>query len=164
MINRKVLDLLKDEQMPKNKSEFDRLLKSVRKSGANIPKFSFDSMILTQEQAIEALSAIKIDPHSSFYFLYSKIQNFPVRRYDELHNLDQIVELKNDGYWDDEYPGFSNSFLELSSIEGEGSFFYEIKTDHVYDVEFSLMDDFVSGKIKPTWKSFNEFIEWYYEV
>jgi hypothetical protein len=52
--------------------------------------------------------------------------------------------------------------LQISSIEGEGSYFYDKKTDAVYDVDWGDMDDFMAGRLKPIFTSFYDFLEWYY--
>jgi hypothetical protein len=81
---------------------------------------------------------------------------------DELFDLERIIEESQNSFWKDKYPNLTDRYLQLSSIEGEGSYFYDKKTDVVYDVDWNQMDDFVSGKLKPKWKSFYDFLEWYY--
>jgi hypothetical protein len=50
----------------------------------------------------------------------------------------------------------------FSSILCSGSYFYDKKTDAVYDVDWGEMDDFMAGKLKPIFTSFYAFLEWYY--
>ena len=60
------------------------------------------------------------------------------------------------------YPQIGKRYLQLSSIEGEYSYFYDKETDALYGVDWGEMDDFMAGKLKPLFTSFYDFLEWYY--
>ncbi|WP_263834051.1 hypothetical protein [Sulfurospirillum oryzae] len=77
-------------------------------------------------------------------------------------NLKEIVEEYRHPFWGDKYPGIEQKYLRISSIEGEGSYFYDKETDAVYEVEWKDMDDFMAGKLQPLFTSFYDFLEWYY--
>ncbi len=81
---------------------------------------------------------------------------------DCLYTLEEILEDYKNPFWEEQYPNIQDRYLRISSIEGEGSYFYDKETDAVYDVDWNQMDDLVSGKLKPQWKSFYDFLEWYY--
>jgi hypothetical protein len=99
---------------------------------------------------------------SSIVDFYTIVAFPPLGKGDELFTLDQIIENYENSFWADEYPNITDRYLQLSSIEGEGSYFYDKETDAVYSVDWSEMDDFMAGKLQPTWKSFYDFLEWYY--
>ncbi len=80
----------------------------------------------------------------------------------QLFDLEQIVEDYQNPFWIEQYPNLTERYLQISSIEGEGSYFYDKDTDAVYDVDWGEMDDFVAGNLEPKWKSFYDFLEWYY--
>lgn len=54
-------------------------------------------------------------------------------------------------------------YLPLDSFEGEGGFFYNRKTEEVLELELGQeLNNFLSGKLKPQWRNFNEFLEWFF--
>lgn len=114
--------------------------------------------ILTVDEALQVLNELKIKNNTAFYeFYYRFISSFT-----ELMNLKEIVEEYRHPFWGDKYPGIGQKYLRISSIEGEGSYFYDKETDAVYDVEWKDMDDFMAGKLQPIFTSFYDFLEWYY--
>ena len=87
----------------------------------------------------------------------------PKENADCLYTLEEIINDYKNPFWKDQYPNLSDRYLRISSIEGEGSYFYDKETDAVYDVDWNQMDDFVAGKLKPKFNSFYDFLEWYYD-
>ena len=87
---------------------------------------------------------------------------FPLGRGEELHSIDQIIDEKGSEFHEDENPGIYDRFLQISSIEGEGSYFYEIATDIVYDTDWGKEESMMMGKLEKKWDSFLDFINWYY--
>lgn len=162
MLSTKILEILDSEKRPNTQEDFDRELNLAKSKGYKLPSIDLSVMVVTQEQAIFALDKLNIDSRTDFYRAMKEFRGFPLGKGSELHTLDQIIESVKIAYWDSEYSGFSNRFLELSSIEGEGSYFYEIDTGSIYDVNWNEMDNFVSGKIKPLWLNFGSFLDWYY--
>ena len=79
-------------------------------------------------------------------------RGFPIGKGSELYALNEIISCLEDGFWDDEYPHFSEKYLQISSIEGEGSYFFDKKSGEVYDVGWGDMDEFFEGKLQATWK------------
>lgn len=59
--------------------------------------------------------------------------------------------------------GVPEGYVCLTSGEGEGFVLYSTKDRAVYDVSVDQFDKLEQGKIKPTWSSFFELIEWYLE-
>jgi hypothetical protein len=58
-----------------------------------------------------------------------------------------------------------SEYIPLDSFEGEGGFFYNRKTGEVLEIELGeKLKEFLSGKLQPQWKNFNDFLEWYFEL
>lgn len=56
-------------------------------------------------------------------------------------------------------------YIPLDSFEGEYGFFCNKKTDEVIGLGLGQqMEDFYAGKLDSQWKSFNSFLEWYFEL
>ncbi len=162
MLSKNILAKLDSEKRPETQQDLERELNVAKSKGYKIPLIDFSTMVITQEQANVALAKLKIDSSSDFYLAMKWFRGFPLGKGGELHTLDQILESVKRAYWDDEYPGFSNKFLELSSIEGESSYFYERESGNVYDVNWKDMGSLLAGKIKPQWRDFGTFLDWYY--
>ena len=81
---------------------------------------------------------------------------------DCLSTLEQIIQNYQQPFWGRKYPGIEKRYLQLSSIEGEYSYFYDKETDALYGVDWKDMNDFMTGKLKPLFSTFYDFLEWYY--
>ena len=112
-----------------------------------------------------------IVPKSSFIDFYSVVAFPPIGKTNELLSLEQILEYYNDPsfWWDDidddikkQYPDAPKRYLQISTQEGEGGLYYDTKTDAVYDVNWGEEEDMITGKLKPMFNSFYDFLEWYY--
>ena len=79
-----------------------------------------------------------------------------------MYDLEEILQNYNQPFWGQKYPGIEQRYLQLSSIEGEYSYFYDKETDALYGVDWKDMDDFIAGKHTPLFTSFYDFLEWYY--
>ncbi len=53
------------------------------------------------------------------------------------------------------------NFVCLTSAEGEGAYLYDVLTEAVWDLCLADRDSFVSGRARPTWDSFYDFLTWY---
>lgn len=115
-------------------------------------------IIITEEEALNILEILGIDKNTAFYQFYIKFKS----TCDEILELDEILEDYKNPFWADKYPVIQEKYLRISSIEGEGSYFYDKQTDELYDVDWKDMDDFMAGKLKPLFTSFYDFLEWYY--
>ena len=63
------------------------------------------------------------------------------------------------------YLALPKEYIPLDSFETEGGFFYNRKTGEVLELELGQkMIDFQNGKLQPQWKSFNSFLEWFFEL
>jgi hypothetical protein len=52
-------------------------------------------------------------------------------------------------------------YFPLTSLEGEGGFFYDKETKKVVDVELAHIDEFMSGDVKIVGETFFDFIRWF---
>ena len=123
-------------------------------------------LIITIYEAKKALDTMNIDKHTAFYEFYSTyicIDSSEQEDADLMYDLNEILEdYKNPFCLWDKYPSIGKRYLQLSSIEGEWSYFYDKETDALYGVDWGEMDDFMAGKLDPLFTSFYDFLEWYY--
>ena len=143
--------------------DFFDYLSNLKSQGMKLPDVTYENMVTSQNKAIEVLDDLHIPNNTLLYEIMTYVSFFPIGRGEELYTLDQILNQKKSQFWDEEFPNFSERFLQLNSIEGEGSYFYEIATDHVYDVDWNDMELLVSGELEPNWSSYEKFLEWYYQ-
>jgi len=141
---------------------------------AGIDKEEINSMLfLTKEETMKALDYMNIDKSSAFYEYYLDGFDIPINYHgDELLSLQQIIDRYNNPYfwWDDidenikeKFPDAYKRYIQFSSEEGSGSYFYDNKTDKVYDVHWGKEEAMITGKLKPMFNSFYDFLEWYYD-
>jgi len=55
-----------------------------------------------------------------------------------------------------------SGFVCLTSPEGEGFLLYDMRTEAVYDVGVSQLDDLERGKLAPRWSSFIDYLREYF--
>lgn len=138
-------------------------LARAKSKGYRVPELDYSKAIITSEQARSALTQLEIQD-SLFNEVMATYRCFPKGFGAELNTLDQIVECAHNRYWEDDYQNFYTRFLELSSIEGEGSYFLGKNTGAVFDVGWSDMDQLFQGELKPKWSHYEKFLGWYYRI
>ncbi len=100
--------------------------------------------------------------NSAFVEFYSFVIS-PIGKGGQLFDLEEILEsYQNPHPLYAKYPQIGKRYLQISSAEGEHSYFYDKETDAVYSVDWSQLDDLNAGKLKPMFNSFYDFLEWYY--
>ena len=121
-------------------------------------------LIVTMNESIIVLNKMGINKTTAFYEFYSTFFSVDSseQEADLMYDLNEIYENYKQPFWADKYPNIQERYLQISSIEGEGSYFYDKQTDYLYDVAWKDMDDFINGKLKPLFISFYDFLEWYY--
>ena len=155
--NIKIIKTMKN----RNSDEFNQEKKECLRNGYT--EKDIDKMIITQDDRIGVLKDMKINDNTTFYeFFKNYAEESSRHNVDLLYGLCEIYEDYKQPFHADNYPNITDRYLRISSIEGEGSYFYDKKTDAVYDVDWGDMDDFMSGKLKPIFTSFYAFLEWYY--
>jgi len=162
MLSEKIRRLLKMNRRPESRQAFEVEINVALAKGYKVPPVNFDDGIFTQEQAIAACQKLGLKKDGLFFEIYTNYRSLPVGEGEELYTLDQIIEDADDGFHSDEYPEIGKRYLQFTSIEGEGSYFYDKETDAVYDVNWGEEADMISGKKQPWFNSFYEFLEWYY--
>lgn len=56
-------------------------------------------------------------------------------------------------------------FIPLDSFEAGGGFFYDRTSGSVIELELGeKLENFLTGNLAPQWQSFNDFLEWYFEL
>jgi len=93
---------------------------------------------------------------SAFVDFYTAMAIPVVGKGEELLTLERIIELNE--VQNDE----AKRYLQISSIEGEGSYFFDKESDAVFDVSWGDEEDLKCGKLTPLYDSFYDFLEWYY--
>jgi len=144
---------------PQKKSEYfsEDELKKFNQQG--ISNDYLDSISITIQEAERLLKKIGVKPQSAFYEFYKRFKNSA----SELYNLEEILEnYKNPHPLYAQYPQIGKRYLQISSPEGEHSYFYDKETDAVYSVDWSQLEELNAGKLKPMFNSFYDFLEWYY--
>ncbi len=159
MLPQKVRSLFeKFGERPKKPQEFDEARNLIIEQGLDIDFYN-QQRFLTQSDVAKALEFLKVNKDSAFYDFFLRDFDSPKGKGEELEAITAII---TDDYWEDEYPGISKRYLRISSIEGEGSYFYDKETDAVYDVNWGEEADMIRGKKEPWFDSFYDFLEWYY--
>ena len=132
-------------------------------------EFDFEKkeLVLTRkarEWFSEVLGIKNID--SSFVDLYSFYVGGcgPCELAPSLYTLEEVLESYKLPLWAKDYPGFEKRYLQLSSIEGDHSLFFDKNTDYVFGVESGEIGRLVAGEIAPKFKSFDGFLLWYFSI
>ena len=129
--------------------------------------FSKNELVLTSEARkwfVESLGIKNVD--SSFVDLYSFYVGGrgPCELAAPLYTLDEVVENYKSPFWGGDCTGIEKRYLQISSIEGEHSLFFDKDTDQVFSVDWSEMKKFNSGELTPKFKNFDDFLLWYFCV
>lgn len=116
--------------------------------------------------ALEGL-AISQDTAFAEFNLHTTDVTFSGRKY-EVYNVCWFI--LNSNYYLDlkaswEKLKIPGEYIPLDSFEAGGGFFYNRKTGAVVELELGEnLKSFLSGKLEPQWQSFNDFLEWYFEL
>jgi hypothetical protein len=160
------------ETLPSNTREFIKLLPKDRSDpelAKTIEKFSgmygegyVNSIIWSQEEAREVLNEIGINDNSTFFNFYLHSFEQPdAFRSEDLYGLSEIFDDFKEPFWP-EFQTDSRQILRISSIEGEFSLFYDVKSDEVYGVDWGEMKEFFQGNIGAKFNTFYDYLAWYY--
>jgi len=129
-----------------------------------------------KKYAVIELNKIGIDGGIFYdFFVNSYTYDIPEnKRGQELFTLDQILENYQSQNWvallpekkrnefQEKYPNARERYLQITSIEGGGSYFYDKETDYVYDVNWGEEEAMIKGEKTPWFTSFYDFLKWYY--
>lgn len=124
--------------------------------------FTFEELenrVLTIEDSEKMLKKLGVKENSVFYSFVSKMGYVPQGNFSwEINSLEDIYENKINSFLSKEYPNLTDRFLQLTSAEGEGSIFYDIEKDNVFDVSFRDIDNLLNGILKSDWESFEDYL------
>ena len=159
MLPEKVLKIIEEQEREETGNEVseEEAKALMRKQGCN--EAYIEKVFTPPEKKLEYLGVAK---GCTFYEFYTSIGYVPMGQGEELHSLDEIVNEKESQFHEDENPGIYDRFLQISSIEGEGSYFYEIASGIVYDTDWGEEESMMKGTLEKKWPSFYGFLEWYY--
>ena len=150
------------EKLPENRND-KSILANIKKFGDMYGEKYVESIVWSQEDAKNILSRMGVKESELFFQFYLNSFELPkIDKPDDLYGLSEIYADFLNSYWSNRYPGIEKKFLQLSSIEGEFSYFYNKETGEVFGVEFDQMDLLWSGELKPLFSSFYEFLDWYF--
>ncbi|UUE11234.1 hypothetical protein NMX13_06555 [Dickeya zeae] len=117
-----------------------------------------------------ALASIGIDVNSdiAFFFLHAESgPTFSGRKGDIYQlcwfiiNTDYQLNIKSAH----ESLKIPEDYIPLDGFEGGGGYFYNRKTGEIVELEFGdKLIKFLNGSLKPQWKDFNSFIEYFFDL
>ena len=142
----------------------DKMERPENRNDSRVKDFETIFEILTYDEAKKILEKIGIKSNTDFYDYYYNFLPSGAHFKDDadlLYDLEEIYEDFLHPFWT-QYPEIGGRYLQISSIEGEYSYFYDKTTGAVYDVDWVDMDKFLKGDCEPRWKTFRDFLEWYY--
>lgn len=127
-------------------------------------KFCFnDKFIVIDEDAewFEANLGLK-NSSSSFISFYTLVAFPPLGNGSELSTLDSIMD---DAKYDEQElsGGIGTRYLRFTSSEGEGAYYFDVITDHVYDVAWGEEEDLINGNHPILFNTFYSFLQSYYK-
>ena len=163
-MNKEITENVKNFLTPLPKDKTDHSVKKNMKILRNLYGDTYvESLIWTQEDARQVLCILGIDQGAPFYNFYlNSIEEANCYRSENIYGLSEVLEGFRNPFWGEKYPDIEKKYLQISSIEGEYSYFYNKQDDSVYGVDWCDMNDFTNDKLVPLYASFNDFLEWYY--
>ncbi len=128
----------------------------------------YDETEDTNYQKVMLDLGIKLDTTFAQFNLYTNAVTFKGRSY-ELYNVCWFKIYSDDLDYGIESAHkvlkLPDEYIPLDSFEGEGGFFYNRKTGEVLEIELGQkLIDFQNGQLRPQWKDFNSFLEWFFEL
>ncbi|WP_148626050.1 hypothetical protein [Aliarcobacter cryaerophilus] len=161
-------------KLPKNKqdSKYQELVNEYIECGIKLEDIE-KNIFLLQDERERTLKNMGVNEDTAFFDYCIGIFDYPkVWKGEELYGFVQILENYQSQNWlnlfpervalKEKYPNAGERYLQFTSIEGEGSYFYDKETDYVYNVDWGQEEDMITGKLKPWFTSFYDFLEWYY--
>lgn len=123
------------------------------------------------EEYEQALVKLGIDLGSDFAAFYLHAEDGPafLSRRRQIYQICWFMINSSDYMWGLKrtHDGLNlpEEYIPLDNFEGEFGFFYNKNTDEVVGLGVGQqIEDFLAGNVSPQWKSFNNFLEWYFEL
>ena len=150
------------EALPESRTN-EAVEKNIKEFGDMYGAKYVESVVWSQDDARQILKEMGLHENMSFFDFYLHSFELPdVYRSEDLYGLSEIYSDFKESYWTGRYPSINEKYLQLSSIEGEYSYFYKKDSDEVFGVGFDQMNAFMAGELKPLFPSFYEFLNWYF--
>lgn len=123
------------------------------------------------EENLKICQRLKLDVSSDICQYFSHIYQMPDMMGKNSYNLYNLVWFeKESAYMENRknllnYLELPTNFYALDSFEGEGGYFYNSVDGSVIYLELgNNLAEFHKGNIVESFKDFNSFLEWFYEV
>ena len=118
--------------------------------------------------AFEALRQIGVDENTELGEFYTKYRGgflSPEPRPELLDIAGPAIPAIPDqtAYVLDRYE-LPEEFVALTSDESEGMYLYNRNNKSVYDFNVGQSQELVNGEIQPRWNSFNDFLNWFFNI
>lgn len=117
--------------------------------------------------ALQVLQGLGVDPGSEFGEFYLEYQGSFIspRPVAELLDIEgpAIPAIPDQTEYARDRYQLAERFLALTSDESEGMYLYNRDDRAVYDFDLASYEDFMNGRIPPRWKTFNDFLSWYFD-
>ncbi|WP_157297593.1 MULTISPECIES: SMI1/KNR4 family protein [Photorhabdus] len=122
------------------------------------------SYILREDKinCIDTIHSLDIDLSSEFSSFYQEIYCDLISP-KPIADLLDIDDIKEQFYYVKDRYDLPDEYIPLTSDESEGMYLFNKKNGSVYDFNLSEYDTFMKGKISPRWKTFNDFLIWYFD-
>ncbi|MDP9421736.1 MAG: hypothetical protein M3Q19_02690 [Pseudomonadota bacterium] len=108
-------------------------------------------------ETLSTLAAFGIARQSELTHLYVNYGPGTVSGWYELQEIDGLKACTEYARTELEVP---ESYIALTSIEGQGITLYDRRSGAVYDVEFGQFEALAAGRLEPLARSISEFIVW----
>ena len=132
-----------------------------------LAKETGDVLRQDKQGALNALTQLGVNPGSEFGEFYMEYQGsfispLPVAELLDIEGPAIPAIPDQTDYSRDRYQ-LPEKFLALTSDESEGMYLYNKEDQAVYDFDLGNYKEFMVGKIPPRWKTFGEFLLWYFD-
>ncbi len=150
------------EELPESRKN-EIVERNIKEFGDLYGEKYVESVVWSQEDARRILSEMGVHENTLIFEFYLYSFELPdVFRTEALYGLSEIYADFKNSYWGEKHPEISEKYLQLSSIEGEYSYFYKKESGEVFGVALDKIDLLVAGEIEPLFYSFYEFLNWYF--
>ncbi|STQ89880.1 hypothetical protein [Iodobacter fluviatilis] len=127
----------------------------------------FDEISDAYVSSLELLG-IPLDSDAAFFFLHAEDGPSFCSKKGQIHQIGWHIA--NTNYIENTSSqkktlGIPDNYLALDNFENGSGFFYDSKTGWVIYLETgSILINFQHGSIEKKWESFNDFIEWFFDI
>jgi len=126
-----------------------------------------------EDDELRVLKEIKVPLDSSFAFFFLHVSDGPTfisRNFEIYHVCWNLIntnglQIMMNSLWEDRPNGvLPKDFIPFSPFERDTILLFNIKTNEVFEVDESGIDLLVNNNKTAKWDTFNDFLEWYFEL